>query len=52
MPNAYALLAEHQATAIRNATTLLRRYSPWNPEAHNPSTNVHVLVQRLNELAE
>ena len=52
MPNAYALLAEHQANAIRNATTLLRRYSPWNPEAHNPSTNVHVLVQRLNELAD
>jgi hypothetical protein len=52
MPNAYELLLALQPDAIRNATTLLRRYPWWNPEAHNPSTNVHLLVLRLNELAE
>ena len=52
MPNIYDLLIGRQADAIRNATTLLNRYPRWNPEAHNPSTNVHQLVQRLNELAE
>ena len=52
MPNAYELLLARQPDAIRNAKTLLNRYAPWNPEAHNPSTNVHQLVQRLNELAE
>ena len=52
MPDAYDLLLARQSDAIRNAKTLLNRYAPWNPEAHNPSTNVHLLVERLNELAE
>jgi hypothetical protein len=52
MANIYALLAERQIVAIRNATTLLNRYAPWKPESANPSTNVHQLVQRLNDLAE
>jgi len=52
MPNIYELILDRQSAAIRNATTLLNRYSPWNPESHNPSTNVHMLVQRMNELAE
>jgi len=52
MPNIYDLLVGRQEVAIRNATTLLNRYAPWNPERHNPSTNVQLLVQRLNDLAE
>lgn len=52
MPNIYELLIPKQPTAIRNATNLLNRYSPWNPAQHNPSTNVHHLVERLNALAE
>jgi hypothetical protein len=51
-PDMYAHLLSRQPDAIRNAKTLLTRYRPWNPEAHNPSTNVHQLVERLNELAE
>jgi len=52
MADIYERLLERQPTAIRNATALLKRYAPWSPERHNPSTNVHQLVTRLNELAE
>lgn len=52
MTDIYERLLERQPAAIRNAATLLKRYAPWNPERHNPSTNVHHLVNRLNELAE
>lgn len=48
----YNLVQSLQPNAIKNAKTLLSRYSPWNPESANPSTNVHILVQRLNDLAE
>jgi len=51
-PKMYELLLEKQPDAIRNAKKLLTRYPRWNPECHNPSTSVHKLVERLNELAE
>ena len=51
----YAKIRDKQDTAIRNAKKL-ERY--WNekgcksPEHENPSTNVHELVELLNEFAE
>jgi hypothetical protein len=51
----YGKVLPHQETAIRNARRLERQ---WNesakrfPERENPSTSVHKLVERLNELAE
>jgi hypothetical protein len=44
----YAELLTKQPTAIKNATKLLNEYSPIKPEANNPSTTVHLLVQELN----
>jgi hypothetical protein len=44
----YDELFEHQPTAIRNATNLLKHYRPCNPCKDNPSTTVHLLVQELN----
>lgn len=50
-PSMYATLQERQATAIRNAERLLASYgAAHDPEADNPSTTVHLLVKRLNEL--
>jgi hypothetical protein len=41
---------EHlQATAIKNATNLLKQYNKPNPESDNPSTTIHLLVEALNE---
>lgn len=51
----YEKVRENQQTAIRNAKRL-ERY--WNdrgcrfPERENPSTNVHRLVEFLNDLAD
>jgi RloB-like protein len=51
----YEKVKASQETAIRNAKRLERH---WNdsgskfPERENPSTNVHTLVEFLNELAE
>lgn len=51
----YKMVLTHQETAMRNARRLERH---WNesgkrfPERENPSTSVHKLVERLNELAE
>ena len=45
----YNLLKDKQPVAIRNAKKLLTRYPECNPEKNDPSTNVHLLVERLNE---
>jgi hypothetical protein len=46
----YDLLLERQSDAIRNAQRLLDFYGrEHNPERDNPSTTVHILVQKLNE---
>ncbi|MGB3655272.1 MAG: RloB domain-containing protein [Rivularia sp. (in: cyanobacteria)] len=45
----YDELFNKQPTAIKNATTLLKQYSPQNPVENNPSTTVHLLVQELNK---
>jgi hypothetical protein len=47
----YDTLLDKQAAAIRNAERLLECYCPHNPEKADPSTTVHKLVRRLNELA-
>lgn len=44
----YEELFDKQPTAIKNATTLLKQYNPHNPVDDNPSTTVHLLVQKLN----
>jgi len=44
----YDELLSKQPAAIKNATKLLDEYFPRNPEADNPSTTVHRLVQELN----
>lgn len=46
-PSMFKALADRQDTAIRNAVKLLACYDPPNPEADNPSTTVHVLVEEL-----
>ena len=51
-PTMYAELSSKQPTAIKNATKLLDEYSPRNPEADNPSTTVHRLVQELNSFCD
>lgn len=48
-PDMYDLLLSKQNEAIRNATALLSKYQPSNPEQDNPSTTVHLLVQELNK---
>ena len=45
----YMELIELQDSAIRNAKKLLTVYNPINPEANNPSTTVHKLVENLNK---
>jgi hypothetical protein len=47
----YDTLLDKQGTAMRNAERLLECYCPHNPEKADPSTTVHKLVKRLNELA-
>lgn len=50
-PSMYWALHPMQTDAIRNAKTLQAFHAPdHDPEADNPSTTVHLLVQRLNAL--
>lgn len=49
-PNIYDELLPRQQTAIQFAKTLLNQYQPKNPEKDKPSTTVHILVEKLNEL--
>jgi hypothetical protein len=53
-PNIYSLLRGRQLHAIRNARNLLKalRERRAFPERNYPSTNVHELVDFLNELCE
>jgi len=44
----YQELEARQATALRNAATLLAAYPNSRPVDDNPSTTVHLLVQELN----
>ncbi len=48
----YDELIDKQATAIKNATNLLKLYKPCNPPKDNPSTTVHLLVQELNKFIQ
>lgn len=45
----YQELLDKQQTAIKNAEKLLKNYEPPKPGKDNPSTTVHLLVQKLNE---
>jgi hypothetical protein len=46
----YDYLKDRQTDAIRNAKKLLASYNRGcNPERDDPSTKVHLLVERLNE---
>ncbi len=45
----YNELFSKQVLAITNADKLLAQYDQPNPEADNPSTTVHLLVQALNK---
>jgi hypothetical protein len=45
----YDELLSHQSSAIRNAKKLLSFYGVCNPEKDDPSTNVQILVEYLNE---
>jgi hypothetical protein len=49
-PQMYAELLPFQKRAIQNAKTLYNQYHPKNPERDKPSTTVHQLVEKLNEL--
>ena len=52
MDNIYEQLLDKQDTAIKNAKKLYSSYpNTPNPEKDNPSTTVHLLVERLNGLA-
>jgi hypothetical protein len=53
-PNIYTRLRERQSDAIRNAKNLLKALKERGaiPRNSNPSTNVHELVEFLNELCE
>jgi hypothetical protein len=46
----YQELEGRQATALRNAATLLATYPNRHPVDDNPSTTVHLLVQELNKV--
>ncbi|MEM6502673.1 MAG: RloB family protein [Cyanobacteria bacterium P01_C01_bin.89] len=45
----YIELLDKQEDAIRNAIKLLEKSDSSNPARNNPSTTVHLLVQKLNE---
>lgn len=47
-PNMYNHLIDLQETALKNAAKLLDSYPNHNPAIDNPSTRVHVLVEKLN----
>jgi protein-arginine kinase activator protein McsA len=48
----YQKLNDKLATAIRNAERLLKTHQGKTPARANPSTTVHQLVLRLQEIAE
>jgi len=48
-PNMYEHLFQLQETAINNAINLINSYANHNPATDNPSTKVHILVQKLNK---
>ena len=48
----YEKLLEKQGGAIKNAARLLNQYTPRNPVHDDPSTTVHILVNKLNEYRE
>jgi hypothetical protein len=50
-PDIYKILESRQAGAIRNAQALLSHHPAGNPYINDPSTTVHLLVQRLNLMA-
>lgn len=43
----YDLIVARQATAVKNAERLHRRYAPCRPGHDNPSTTVYLLVKEL-----
>lgn len=45
----YDELLSRQGDAIRNSKTLLAKYDPPRPSLDKPSTNVHLLVELLNQ---
>jgi hypothetical protein len=45
----YATLKAKQSAAIKHAKRLLADYPTFDPEANNPSTTVHLLVEELNK---
>ena len=45
----YVMLEDKQPQAIKHARKLLASYEPHNPESDNPATNVHLLVEELNQ---
>lgn len=47
--NMYRDLLHRQPTAIKNARKLLAIHTKDNPEANNPSTTIHLLVEELNK---
>jgi len=47
--NMYGKLINKQDNAIKNTIKLFSKYSRINPAKNNPSTTVHLLVERLNE---
>lgn len=46
----YQILKDKQDLAVKHADTLLNSYDSFNPESNNPSTTIHILVERLNKL--
>ncbi len=48
-PDIYAKLVDTMSAACGRAATLLSHYSPPNPEADDPSTTVHTLVNELRK---
>ena len=47
MKDMFEILESRMNQAIRNAETLLNSYEQKNPSQNNPSTTVHLLVQKL-----
>jgi hypothetical protein len=46
----YKELLPRQDTALKNAQKLYDQYQSKNPESDKPSTTVHILVKKLNDL--
>ena len=51
-PSMYGALLQHQTVAIRNAENLLRHHGNTRFYENDPSTTVHRLVIRLNQLVD